>query len=73
MTGGKVYIGYDHIPTVKSDADFCFLPDSSLYWRYYIVGRIQNWVWGPWSVGTGRHIFGHSADGEFILYDGHEL
>ena len=40
----------------KSDADCCFLPASSSYWISYLVGRIQNGWWGPWSVGTGTHI-----------------
>ena len=46
----------EKIPNAKSDAGCCFLPAYSGYWKSYIVGRIQNWLWGPWSVGTGIHI-----------------
>ena len=57
MTGGKVHSGDDHITTTKSDADFCFLPSSSVYWRSHLVVRIQTGWWGPWSVGVGNHIY----------------
>ena len=41
MTGGKVDSGDDQIPTLKSDDYFCFMPGSSIYWRSYLVGKIQ--------------------------------
>ena len=45
------------MPTTKSDADCCFFSDSCVYWISYLVGRIQTWRWGPWSVGTGIQIY----------------
>ena len=57
VNGDQVYSGYEHMYTTKFDYDFCFLPDSSIYWISYLVGRIQTWIWGPWSFGTGSHIF----------------
>ena len=45
------------MPTEKSDADFCFIPAYYGYWRSYLVGRIKNGCWCPWSVRTGIHIF----------------
>ena len=41
-TGVKIEGGNEHIPTTKSDADFCFIPASSGHWRSYLVGLIQN-------------------------------
>ena len=41
MNGGQSNSGYDPMSTAKYDADFCFLPDSSVYWISYLVVRIQ--------------------------------
>ena len=44
MTDGQVYSGDEHMPSAKSDADFYFIPDSSIYYRSYLVGWIKIWI-----------------------------
>ena len=56
-TDVQVESGDEHKTTAKSDSDFCFLPTSSGYWRYYLTGKIQTRWWGPWSFGTGSHTY----------------
>ena len=57
MTGGQENSGDEQILTTKSDADFYFLPYLFLYWRSYLAGWIQTGWQGPWSSGTGSHIY----------------
>ena len=42
MTGVQFESGDEHIQTMKYYADLCFLPYSSGYWIFYLVGRIKN-------------------------------
>ena len=41
MTGVQSECGDEHMPTMKYDDDWFFLPDSSGYCRSYLVGKIQ--------------------------------
>ena len=44
--GGYGFNSDEHIPTVKYDSDFCFLPDYSDYWISYPVVWIITWIQG---------------------------